>query len=145
MYHADESKFRDAAVFSPERWLGDGFAEMDRNMVSFSRGSRGCLGIKYVYSVFSSCTSPPRHSFLCFPTVIRSLPFSTIESKAQHISYILIDICSLAYAELHLVFAHLFRRFDLLVHETTAADMEWGDYFVTIPRGHLKVMVQEAE
>ena len=50
---------------------------------------------------------------------------------------------SLAYAELYLTLAHLFRRFKLSVHETTDADMVWDDAFSILPRGHLKVLVQE--
>ena len=94
VYHADESSFKDAGVFNPERWLGDGYVELDKKMVSFSRGSRGCLGI------------------------------------------------NLAYAELYLLFAHLFRTLDLSLHDTTAADVDWGDYFIVVTRGHLKVMVE---
>ena len=54
------------------------------------------------------------------------------------------DIDSLAYAELYLTLAHLFRRFDLELYETSPEDMEWKD--VTVPRmkGHLKLLVREA-
>lgn len=55
------------------------------------------------------------------------------------------DIDSLAYAELYLTLAHLFRRFDLELHQTTPEDMEWKD--VTVPRmkGHLKLLIREAK
>ena len=33
--------------FRPERWL-DGDTLLDHYMVSFSRGSRACIGMKYV-------------------------------------------------------------------------------------------------
>ena len=48
---------------------------------------------------------------------------------------------NLAYAELYLVVAHLFRRFEMELFETTEWDMEWKDFFTTVFRGHLKVRV----
>lgn len=59
--------------------------------------------------------------------------------------YLATDINSLAYAELYLTLAHLFRRFDLELYQTTPEDMEWKD--VTVPRmkGHLKLLVKEAK
>ena len=55
------------------------------------------------------------------------------------------DIDSLAYAELYLTLAHLFRRFDLELHQTTPDDMEWKDVTVSRMKGHLKVLVREAK
>jgi len=52
---------------------------------------------------------------------------------------------SLAITELYLTFAHLFRRFEFKVHETTPEDMEWDDYYVPIFRGHLKVSIKLAD
>jgi cytochrome P450 len=46
---------------------------------------------------------------------------------------------NLAHTELYLGFAYVFRKFDLALHETTAADMEWKDNFVVTTKGHLKV------
>jgi cytochrome P450 len=45
-YHMSEQYFTDAKSFKPERWLGPDSGELEKNLVSFSRGSRGCLGIK---------------------------------------------------------------------------------------------------
>ncbi|KAJ5617963.1 hypothetical protein N7537_003077 [Penicillium hordei] len=45
VYNTDSSIFPDPATFRPERWLGDDL-HLDRHLVSFSRGSRGCIGIK---------------------------------------------------------------------------------------------------
>ena len=55
------------------------------------------------------------------------------------------DNNSLAYAELYLTIAHLFRRFELELYQTTPEDMDWKD--VTVPRmkGQLKVIVKEAK
>ena len=47
-YHTDDKMFTDAKIFQPERWLGSAerYQELDNRMLSFSRGSRSCLGIK---------------------------------------------------------------------------------------------------
>ena len=46
---------------------------------------------------------------------------------------------SLAYCELYLTLAHILRRFDLKLFETTKEDMEWTDTFVLLRKGALKV------
>ncbi|KAG2417063.1 hypothetical protein HFD88_008280 [Aspergillus terreus] len=47
VYHFDPQIFDDPFVFKPERWLDDTNAQhLDKYMLSFSRGSRGCIGIK---------------------------------------------------------------------------------------------------
>ena len=50
----------------------------------------------------------------------------------------------LAYAELNLTLAHLFRRFEITNHGTSDADMEWVDCFAPETMGHLKVMLKES-
>ena len=47
-YHTDDNLFTDAKTFRPERWLGsaENFRELDNMLLSFSRGSRSCLGVK---------------------------------------------------------------------------------------------------
>lgn len=49
-----------------------------------------------------------------------------------------------AYAELYLTLAHVFRRFEISNNGTTDADLEWKDCLVPIPKRHLKVTVKEA-
>lgn len=47
--HHDERAFPNSYSFSPERWLDDNNQrrkEVDRSMLAFSKGSRGCLGMK---------------------------------------------------------------------------------------------------
>ncbi|KAL8730480.1 MAG: hypothetical protein Q9166_004044 [cf. Caloplaca sp. 2 TL-2023] len=49
--HHDESVFPDSHAFVPERWLdekGQHRKQLDRALLAFSKGSRGCVGIKYV-------------------------------------------------------------------------------------------------
>ncbi|KAL8948117.1 MAG: hypothetical protein Q9222_005665 [Ikaeria aurantiellina] len=51
VYHLDENIFSDPHSFKPERWLDpDTFRELDRHLLSFSRGTRGCLGINLALS-----------------------------------------------------------------------------------------------
>lgn len=51
---------------------------------------------------------------------------------------------NLAYAELYLITAYVFRRFDLCNAGTTEADMEWKDTFAIKFKGHLKATVRES-
>lgn len=51
--HMDPKVFPDAEAFKPERWIEakeDG-VRLDRYLVSFSKGSRQCVGIKYEYFI----------------------------------------------------------------------------------------------
>ena len=41
-------------VFCPERWLQNDAPEIEKNLLSFSRGSRMCPGMKYVVSFLTS-------------------------------------------------------------------------------------------
>lgn len=43
--HTWDKYFEDGHTFRPERWLGPNSQELDHYMISFSRGSRSCLGI----------------------------------------------------------------------------------------------------
>ena len=49
---------------------------------------------------------------------------------------------SLAYSELFVCFAHIFRVLDMELYNTTIDDLEWGDYFAPLTNGHLKVKVR---
>ncbi|KAM0796351.1 cytochrome P450 [Usnea florida] len=97
LFNNNPAVFTDPFTFSPERWLATDVTELEKNMTSFSRGSRSCPGM------------------------------------------------NLAYAELYLVVAHLFRLFDMELFETSEWDMEWKDFFTTVFRGHLKVKVGVAK
>lgn len=54
--HMDASVFPDPFEFKPERWLGEYDPKMDRSFVPFTKGSRSCLGIKYVFRNFRPCS-----------------------------------------------------------------------------------------
>ncbi|KAF9563593.1 cytochrome P450 [Agrocybe pediades] len=45
MVHKNAEIFPDPMAFKPERWLAEGSAELEKYLVSFSKGPRGCLGI----------------------------------------------------------------------------------------------------
>ncbi|KAL9581354.1 MAG: hypothetical protein Q9212_003945 [Teloschistes hypoglaucus] len=93
VHNMNPSVFPEPERFLPERWL-ENDPQLDKNMVSFSRGSRICLGM------------------------------------------------NLAYCVLYLTLAHLLRWYDLQLHETTKADMEWKDSFVSMMKGSLRVTVK---
>jgi cytochrome P450 len=44
--HRNPDIFPDPYVFKPERWLQKDAAELEKYLVSFSKGPRSCLGIK---------------------------------------------------------------------------------------------------
>lgn len=49
--HHDERAFPDSNAFIPERWLDENNErrkDVERSMLAFSKGSRSCLGMKYV-------------------------------------------------------------------------------------------------
>lgn len=46
LMHTDPTVYPEPFKFIPERWLGDLDPLMSANLVTFSRGSRMCLGMK---------------------------------------------------------------------------------------------------
>jgi len=53
--HHNESVFPDSDAFEPDRWIGNNARQLDRYLVSFSRGSRGCLGINLAWIEMYLC------------------------------------------------------------------------------------------
>lgn len=53
LVHQDESIFPDAKSFIPERWIEN--PGLSRFLLSFSKGSRNCLGINLAYSEIYLC------------------------------------------------------------------------------------------
>ena len=47
--HHDESIYPNSKLFRPERWLGSEGKSLDKYFVSFSKGSRNCLGMHLSY------------------------------------------------------------------------------------------------
>ncbi|KAH0565219.1 hypothetical protein GP486_001390 [Trichoglossum hirsutum] len=51
MMHRNQVIFENAENFDPERWLHPEYAKrLEKYLVAFSKGSRGCLGMKYISS-----------------------------------------------------------------------------------------------
>ena len=164
------SVFPSPHEFRPERWL-DGDPRLEQYMVSFSRGSRSCIGMKYVLFLllsslvflFPSKAFPPSPALpmrvLCsFRHLLPLAPKSRLAKHATSLTAVyvcthnrwttdslLFWLDSLAYCELYLTLAHLFRRYDMQLFETSKEDMEWKDTFVILRRGHLRVLLKEAE
>lgn len=103
--------FPEPEKFDPDRWINAAKSgqRLDRYLVSFGRGSRQCLGMKWV-----------------------ALPLFRLLS--YHIRPSLTRTHSLAYAELYLTAATIFRRFEMELFETTSADVQMAhDFFVGVP------------
>lgn len=51
VYHNNDEYFSDAKHFKPERWLDSTqSADLEKHFISFSRGSRGCIGTNLAYA-----------------------------------------------------------------------------------------------
>lgn len=88
----NEDIFKNAMKFDPDRWLQPDSKDLEKWLVSFSKGPRSCIGQ------------------------------------------------NLAYCELYLMFAALFRRFDMELNGTSVADLTWRDCFLPHFQGrHLQV------
>ena len=107
--HHDEHVFPNSRSFIPERWLDnpktkDG-VNLNRYFVSFGKGARSCLGIKYV---------------------LNTMPVE-VDANLGH--------SSLAYAELYLALATVFRRFTFELYDTDFSDIELAhDFFLPSPK-----------
>jgi cytochrome P450 len=53
LMHHDESIFPDSYRFNPERWTDPAERKrLEKYMVAFSKGSRMCIGMQYVFLLF---------------------------------------------------------------------------------------------
>lgn len=71
----DEKIYPDSFTFKPERWLNnpkgpDGQKYLSRYMVSFSRGSRSCVGMHLAYA----------EVYIALATVFRRFSFELFET-----------------------------------------------------------------
>ncbi|PUU78750.1 cytochrome P450 [Tuber borchii] len=83
-----------------------------------------------------------------FPSPDTFLPARWLDSGAKDLDKHLVAFSrgprscigsNLAWAELYIAFAAVFRRFDMVLWETSKEDMEWMDCFVPHTKGDLKV------
>ncbi|KAH0607668.1 uncharacterized protein H6S33_002702 [Morchella sextelata] len=74
-----------------------------------------------------------------FPEAHRFIPERWLQPNSKHLEHWLVPfsrgprMClgvNLAWCELTIGFAHIFRKFDLKLHETTERDIMWKEYFV---------------
>ena len=62
LVHLNSTIFPNPTSFLPERWIDN--PRLSRYLVSFSKGSRGCLGINLAYAEI----------YLCLANVLRRFP-----------------------------------------------------------------------
>lgn len=98
--HRNPTIFPRPREFIPERWLGEGKGYLDQYLVSFSKGPRTCLGIKYVSLVCAFYHAGAHHAYFLW--------------------------YSLAWCELYLFFGYLFRKVEMELHYTTYVHLEVG-------------------
>lgn len=88
LIHENEEVFPDAKVFRPERWLGE--EKLQRYLVPFSRGSRGCLGINLAWTEL----------YMIIAKVFRRFNFDTREvSRERDIDAVKDEIMGVARAD----------------------------------------------
>lgn len=92
LIHMDPKIFENPNEWRPERWIKD--PKLNRYLFAFSRGSRICLG-------HETPPFPLLYSFFIFIFLL----WHTLPNAKNRIN--------LAYEELHLVIAGIFRKFDL--------------------------------
>ncbi|KAK6440868.1 hypothetical protein LTR95_002910 [Oleoguttula sp. CCFEE 5521] len=89
LQHHNPDVFPDPDTFDPQRWLGD--RKLDKYLVNFSRGARGCLGINLARSemYLTTATLIRRFDFELFETGRSDVdmahdffvPYSSVDSK----------------------------------------------------------------
>ncbi|ERF70020.1 hypothetical protein EPUS_03572 [Endocarpon pusillum Z07020] len=93
--HRNGDIFESPNDFKPERWLGQAGRDLEKWLVTFSRGPRSCLG------------------------------------------------SNLAWAELYLTFAHVYRKFDIEIDPSSPKELVWRDCFLPEYLGpHLKAKMR---
>lgn len=107
LLHNNSSIFPDPFSFNPDRWLGKSGANLSKYLVPFSRGSRQCVGMKYVSHL--------------------------INQSALEIHRLTTASGSLAYCEMYLTLAAVLApgRFEIELFETTRYDVKIEHDFFT--------------
>lgn len=103
----DETVFPDSHAFEPERWMDPMERKrLERYLVVFSKGTRNCLGFKWVLISF------------IFPDTSKSyfLPRNGFKTRRWRTDIL---VYSLAWAELYLTVASLFIRYDFSLYKTS--------------------------
>jgi hypothetical protein len=116
--HKDEAIFPRALEFVPERWLErKGTKEREDIFFAFSKGSRGCLGKKYVLN------------YKCLQYITKILTFWD---------------CSLAVAEMKILLKEVYSQCSTRISEDMDGDMEMADQIISSrPKGQVCKLVFE--
>jgi cytochrome P450 len=61
--HHDENIFPNSHAFDPERWLQDDSHLLERYLVAYSKGSRGCVGLNLAWAELYLCVAGVFGSF----------------------------------------------------------------------------------
>ncbi|PPQ79817.1 hypothetical protein CVT25_002971 [Psilocybe cyanescens] len=75
--HRNPEIFPDPLRFEPERWLKDDSAELEKYLVAFSKGPRGCLGINLAWCEL----------YLIIGTVFRKLDLTPDNPSIENVSF----------------------------------------------------------
>ena len=129
----DSAIFPNPESYDPDRWISaaqEG-VRLDRYLVSFSKGSRMCVGIKYVHEFSPPPSQSPSHSKRHYQWPFFFFLFSFFPKTPAHVNV----MRSLAYAEFYLTLGTIFSRFELENFETTSDDVTvHRDFFVGMPK-----------
>lgn len=75
--HRNPEIFPEPTVFDPERWLQEGSQDLDKYLVSFSKGPRSCLGINLAWCEL----------YLIIGTIFRKLDLTPDNAAIENISF----------------------------------------------------------
>ncbi|KAK5126470.1 hypothetical protein LTR85_010706 [Meristemomyces frigidus] len=73
--HRNQELFPDPETFNPDRWLGKDSSRLERYLVNFSKGTRGCLGINLAKAEI----------FLTLATVFRRFDLELFETDRSDV------------------------------------------------------------
>lgn len=105
--------FETPKKFIPERWLGENGKQLEQWNIAFSKGTRNCIGQKYVLLALLISVGRTNGG-----------PFAA----------------SLSYLEMRICLATFFTRFDFELYETDESSMEWLDKGIAKNVSNVKVL-----
>ena len=123
--HKNPKIFPNPTSFDPSRWLQENSSDLEKYLVSFSKGPRSCLGIKYVLCVIYPLSILSKYHFnslaWCELYLILGTVFRKLDLVPDNASYVLTF-----YLVLGCSFLNLFYRIE---------NISFREYFVPIHRG----------
>ena len=123
--HKNPKIFPNPTSFDPSRWLQENSSDLEKYLVSFSKGPRSCLGIKYVFCVIYPLSILSKYHFnslaWCELYLILGTVFRKLDLVPDNASYVLTF-----YLVLGCSFLNIFHRIE---------NISFREYFVPIHRG----------